>query len=95
MDETKRKALALAIDDQMDGGVKRPAILKLNHPTLVAARKEELDAEKALLSQGFRGRHAERGDREARAAALLAKDPLPSFVSIRVAWLRKTLGKGQ
>ena len=30
-----------------------------------------------------------------RASALVVGDPLPQFMSIRVAWLRKTIGKGR
>ena len=43
MDEATRPALELAIDDRQNGGRQRRAILNLNHPTLVAARREALD----------------------------------------------------
>lgn len=95
LDDDKRRALKLAIDDQHDGVRRMTAILNLNHPTLVAARVAALDSEGTRLQRDFEGRTATREDRVARASTLVAGNPLTPFVSIRVAWLRKTLGKGR
>src|SRR5258705_2324060 len=88
-------ALALAIDKQPRGTGYRPAILNLNHPALVAARAAAIDAEKKRIEKEFPGRIATRPEREQRATGLLAIDPLSGFVSVRVAWLRKFLGRGR
>ena len=95
MDETTRRALELAIDDRRHGGIRRQAILNLNHPTLVEARRGALDSERTRMERDFRNRTATRDDRADRAYKLLGRDQLPGFVSIRVAWLRKTLGRGR
>ena len=47
------------------------------------------------MERDFRDRTATRNDREDRASQLLGMDQLPGFVSIRVAWLRKALGRGR
>ena len=95
MDDATRRALELAIDDGQHGGRQRRAILNLNHPTLVAARSAALDSERTRLQRDFEQRTASRTERDARAIQLLAKDPRPAFVSIRVAWLRKRMGRGR
>ena len=95
MDEAIRRALKLAIDDHQHGGRQRRAILNLNHPTLVAARREALYNERKRMERDFINRTATRDEREERATQLLGKSQLPGFVSIRVAWLRKTLGRGR
>jgi len=95
LDETKRNALKLAIDDQPDDNRKRTATLNLNHPTLVAARAAALDCERTRLQKDFKARTASRDERAERADDLVASAPLPPFVSIRAAWLRKTLGRGR
>lgn len=95
LDGARRKALELAVDPRQDGDRKRAAILNLNHPTLVAARAAALDSERVTLQRDFEERTASRDERAERAHALAAGDPLPQFVSIRVAWLRKLLGKGR
>ena len=46
------------------------------------------------MEKDFENRHATRDEREERAARLLGRDRLSAFVSIRVAWLRRTLGRG-
>ena len=71
------------------------AIVNLNHPTLVKARAEALSSEKSRLERDFKNARAPQEERDERASELLARDPLPSFVSIRVAWLRKKLGAGR
>ncbi|AUB82515.1 hypothetical protein [Candidatus Thiodictyon syntrophicum] len=73
----------------------RKAILNLNHPALVAARKAAIDAERARMEREFKGKTATREAREARAEALLARNPFESFVSVRTCWIRKELGKGR
>ena len=95
VDEETRRALELAIDDRQHAGRRCRAILNLNHPTLVAARREALDSERRRLEQDFEDRTASRDEREERASQLLGRDRLPAFVSIRVAWLRKSLGRGR
>ena len=95
MDEAIRRALELAIDDRQHGGRKRRAILNLNHPTLLAARREALDGERKRMEKEFENRTATRDERDERASQLLGRDQLPEFVSIRVAWLRKRLGRGR
>ena len=98
IDEATRKALELAIDDHRHGGDRRRAILNLNHPTLVAGRRAALDSERTRMEKDFENRTnrtATRDPREERAAQLLGRGRLPAFVSIRVAWLRKRLGRGR
>ena len=90
-----KKALELAIDDGEHGGEHRRAILNLNHPTLVESRRAALDSERTRLERDFRQRTASREERAERATELLGQNPLPEHVSIRVAWLQKTLGRGQ
>ena len=94
IDEATRKALALAIDDHRHGADRRCAILNLNHPTLKEERRAVLDSERSRMEKNFENRHATREEREERAARLLGRDRLPKFMSIRVAWLRRTLGRG-
>ncbi|MDE0056269.1 MAG: hypothetical protein OXT64_18710 [Gammaproteobacteria bacterium] len=84
-----RRALELAINGTAD----HRAILNLNHPTLIAARRAALDQERTKLGRAFAGRTASRADRAARADEILDQDPRPAHVSIRVAWLRKKLGQ--
>ena len=95
IDEATRRALALAIDDLEYGGDRQRTILNLNHPTLVEERRAALDSEHTRMERDFENRHATRDEREERAARLLGRDRLPAFVSIRVAWLRRTLGRGR
>ena len=95
IDEKFRKTLELAIDDGDHGGVQRKAILNLNHPTLVESRRAAMDSERTKLERDLRHRTASREERAERAAELLYQNPLPEHVSIRVAWLRKTLGRGR
>ena len=90
-----RKSLELAIDDGEHGGVQRKAILNLNHPTLVESRRAALDSERTNLERDVGQRTASREERARRATELLVRNPLPEHVSIRVAWLRKTLGRGR
>ena len=93
--EATRNALTIAIDDSRHDGKRRRAILNLNHPTLAAARRAALDSERTRLDRDFRKRTVSRDVRAARATQLLGRASRPAFVSIRVAWLRKALGKGR
>lgn len=95
LDDTRRKTLELAIDHRQVCDRKRAAILNLNHPTLVAARAAALDSERTKLRKEFEETTVSRDERTQRANALAAGDPLRQFVSIRVAGLKKTLGKGR
>ena len=95
IDEATRRALALAIDDLEHGGDPRRAILNLNAPTLMEERRAALDSERTRMERDFENMHATRDERKERAARLLGRDQLPAFVSIRVAWLRKKLGRGR
>ena len=90
-----RKALELAIDDGEHGGVQRKAILNLNHLTLVETRRAALDNERTKLERDVGQRTASREERAKCATELLAQKLLPEHVSIRVAWLRKSLGRGR
>ena len=87
--DATRRALELAIADRPDGARIRHGIVNLNHPALVATRAAAVDSE-------FSENKTATGDkREERATQLLGKDLRPAFVSIRVAWLQKRLGRGR
>ncbi len=68
-------------------------ILRLNNRTLRAARVAAIDQERTRLAREFGAESASRGDREARASEMLRRDIYPSYVSVRVGYLRRTLGK--
>ena len=95
IDEATRRALELAIDDLEYGGGRRRAILNLNHPRLMERRRAALDSERTRMERDFENKHATRDEREERANRILGQERLPAFVSIRVAWLRRTLGQGR
>ena len=94
LEQPKRNALELAIDDHMNGGQFRKAILNLNHPSLREARRAALDSERTKLKRKFPNPGPSTEDRGNRANQILDQHPLPEHVSIRVAWLRNTLGRG-
>ena len=94
MDDAIRRALELAIEDRQHDGRRSRAILNLNHPTLVAARREALDIEQERMKD-FQNRAATKDEREERACQLLGRGQLPAFLSIRVAYLRDMLGRGR
>ena len=94
LDEATRSALELAIDDREEGGRRQSAILNLNHPTLREARSAALDSEQARLARAFGPGTPSAEERAARAGQILARDPLPEHVSIRVALVRDTIGQG-
>ena len=90
-----RRALECAIADHTDGDRVRRGVVNLNDPALVKARVAAVRGERKRMERDYRNRTATRDQREERAAQLLGRDQLPEFVSIRVAWLRKTLGRGR
>ena len=90
-----RRALERAIADRTDGARVRRSIVNLNDPALVKARSAAVRGERKRLAKDFENRTATRDEREERASQLLGRRQLPEFVSIRVAWLRKTLGRGR
>ena len=90
-----RQALELTIADRTDGDRVLRGIVNLNDPALVKARVAAIRGERKRMERDYRNRTATRNQREERAAQLLDRDQLPEFVSIRVAWLRKTLGRGR
>ena len=93
--DATRRALELAISDRPDGARIRRSIVNLNHPALVEARAAAVDGELMRLQRDFRNRTATNDEREELAAERLGRNPRPTFVSIRVALLRKTLGRGR
>ena len=93
--EATRRALELAIADCADGAHLRRGIVKLNHHALVAARAAALDSERTRLQRDFDDQTASMDERQHRANDMLAQNQFPAFVSIRVAWLRKRLGRGR
>ncbi len=95
LDEAQRRALSLAIGIPHDEETTDNGILNLNHPTLVSARLAALKVEKKGLERDYPSKTVDRQDRERRAAKMLADRPIKSYVSIRVAWLCKTLGAGK
>jgi uncharacterized protein (TIGR02646 family) len=95
IDAATRRALELAIDDCQDGAQRRRGILNLNYPPLREARKAALDAERTRIEHDFSNRRASSNEREYRATEMLQQGAAPAYVSIRVAWLRGTLGRGR
>lgn len=67
--------------------------LNLNHSALVASRKAAIDAERKRLS-GM-GQNVPDTVRSATAQSLLAEPERPPHISIRVAYLTRTLGQGR
>ena len=95
LSDATRRALELAIADRPDGAQIRRSIVNLNHPALIAARAAAVDGERMRMNRDFKGRTATTDEREQRATQLLDNDQRPQFVSIRVAWLRNRLRRGQ
>lgn len=91
--ESQRRALELAIDAREDCGRKRGSLLGLNSPALIKARKQAIDCERHRLKTAFGEKDVGDEDRQAVADKLLAQSPLESFVSVRVAWWTRRLGK--
>ena len=93
--EFVRRVIELAIAGRPNDARDRRGIVNLNHPALVAARAAAVDGERTRMAKDFENRTATRVEREERASQLLDRGKLPAFVSMRVAWLRKTLGRGR
>ena len=89
-----RRAIELAIAGRTGGDRVQRGIVNLNDAALVKARSAALRGERKRLEKDFQNRTASRDERDQRASQLLGRSQLPEFVSIRVAWLRKTLGRG-
>ena len=85
-----RRALELAIGDR-----ERQGIVNLNHPALVEERAAAVDSERTRMAKRFNNKTATKQERDQLATRLLDRDQFPVFVSIRVAWLRKMLGRGR
>ena len=89
-----RQALELAIGSRTDGAQVRRGIVNLNDPALVKARVAAVRGERKRMERDVKNRTATRVECQKRASQLLGRAQLPEFVSIRVAWLRKTRGRG-
>lgn len=95
LDDAQRRALILTLGTVHDDTTKDNGILNLNHPALIAARRAALDGEKRRLERDFAGRATTPEARAERANHLKEQPRLPEFVSIRIRWLDKTLGKAK
>lgn len=69
--------------------------LNLNHEALVEARKAAIYSERSRVQRQYPDQRAPEEARRARAEGLLRGERYPAFVSVRVAWLERTLGKGR
>ena len=94
LSDATRSALELAIDDDWHDGRRRNSILNLNHPSLVEARRASLDSERIRLERKSSKTAQSSDERTVRTAQILGQAPRPEHVSIRVAWLLDTLGRG-
>ena len=74
---------------------KHRGTVNLNAPALVKARVAAVQAELERLERRPASTTTSADRRDERAAGLLGQNPLPEFVSIRVAGLRRTLGRGR
>ena len=95
IDAAMRRALELAIANQVVNNIERKSMLNLNHPHLREARAAAIESEIERIGRKFAGRRASPEEREQIATSMLAENPLASFISIRVAFLRRQLGKGK
>ena len=95
LDDDHRRALKAAIGQPHTADIKDNGVLNLNHPTLVAARAAVINAEGSRLRRDYEDRTASREERERRASELLQAVKLPEYVSARVGWLRRSLGKNR
>jgi uncharacterized protein (TIGR02646 family) len=91
----QRRALELAIADCDDNGTRRQTILNLNERKLVAARHAAITGEMDRLERNFKKRTASKEERAAIAEHLLKQTTRLPFVSTRVAYLKKMLGRGR
>jgi len=93
--EGQRDALARALGVVHHRTMRDNGILNLNHPALVKARAAAIDGEKLRLEKKYKGRTASPKDREQEAQNLLQQREMDEFVSIRVRWLDRSLGKAK
>ena len=93
--DATREAFKFAIAERPRGGRRRHGIVNLNHPALVAARAAAVDGQHMRIQREFSSRTLTRKELEEQAIQLLDRDSRPAFVSIRVAWLRRSLGRGR
>ncbi len=89
--DATRRALELAIAGRTDGDRMRRSVVNLNDPALVKARSAAVRGERKRLGKDFENKTVT----DERASQLLGRRQLPEFVSIRVASLKKTLGRGR
>ena len=95
LSDPTRRAVELAIEGAAEGGDDRRGAVNLNDPALVKARVAAVQAELERLERVPTSTTKSADRRDERAAGLLGRNPLPEFVSIRVAGLRRTLGRGR
>lgn len=93
LSEDQRGVLATVVGHPHTDSVKDNGRLNLNHPALVAARAAAVDSERSRLERDFPDRTAGKDAREQRATTLADEEDLAEYVSIRIGWLRRTLGK--
>ena len=95
MNDVTRRALELAVDNHQVGTCKQESVLNLNHPALVAARAAAIDSERVRMEREFKGKTATPADRQRREDTLMREDRQKPFISIRVSWLRRIMGRGR
>lgn len=95
LNDVQRRALVLALGVPHNDTTKDNGVLNLNHPALVAARMAALDSERSRLERDYTGRTASSEERAARATELLRDQPQREFISIRICWLKRSLGKAR
>ncbi len=95
LSDAQRKALTQALGVPHDNSVKDNGILNLNHPALVAARSAAVDSERSRLERDYKDKTATREERAALATQLIKNKPFRDFMSIRVRWLERSLGKAK
>ena len=95
LSDSTRRAIELAIGARPDDDRKRRGIVNLNHPALIEARAAVVDSERTRMEKRYKKKTATREERAQFATQILNKDKRPDFVSIRVAWLRRMLGRGR
>lgn len=93
--DTVRRAIELAIVRHTDGDRARRRTVNLNDPALVKARWAAVHGERKRLERDCENRTATNDERDERTSQILGRSKLPEFVSIRVARVRKALGRGR
>ncbi|MYA17233.1 MAG: hypothetical protein F4089_04060 [Gammaproteobacteria bacterium] len=92
--ESTRQALERGLLGAQDGHRVRRQNVNLNHPALIKARAAAIHGELKRMENSIDNGTASADEREEQATLLLERNARPPFVSIRVAWLRDTLGIG-